>query len=122
MTMNVQQIRLERVEFESVKPFDEVIGIVDEAIGHPDMRILTERLTTADTYAEFERAVKSAVGKADLLEFLRLDLGRALWIDPEIKPYRLVRIIAGNPLIMKEMTRHVPDAGSYAPVTLLIYE
>jgi hypothetical protein len=30
--------------------------------------------------------------------------------------------VVGNPLIMKEMVKHVPDAGSYAPVTLLIDE
>ena len=28
----------------------------------------------------------------------------------------------GNPLIMREMVKHVPDAGSYAPVTILIDE
>jgi uncharacterized protein (DUF302 family) len=28
----------------------------------------------------------------------------------------------GNPLIMKEMAKHVPDAGSYAPVTVLVDE
>ena len=28
----------------------------------------------------------------------------------------------GNPLIMKKMAEHVPDAGSYAPVTILIDE
>jgi hypothetical protein len=28
----------------------------------------------------------------------------------------------GNPLTMQAMTRHVPDAASYAPVTLLIDE
>ena len=28
----------------------------------------------------------------------------------------------GNPLIMKEMAKHVPDAGSYAPVTILVDE
>jgi hypothetical protein len=27
-----------------------------------------------------------------------------------------------NPLIMKEMVKHVPDAASYAPVTVLIDE
>jgi hypothetical protein len=31
-----------------------------------------------------------------------------------------VRFIIGNPLIMKEMAKHVPDAGSYAPVTILV--
>jgi hypothetical protein len=34
----------------------------------------------------------------------------------------MVRIVAGNPLIMKQMTEYVPDAGSYAPVTILAYE
>jgi hypothetical protein len=28
----------------------------------------------------------------------------------------------GNPLIMMEMAKHVPDAGSYAPVTVLVVE
>jgi hypothetical protein len=31
-------------------------------------------------------------------------------------------VIAGNPVTMGEMTRHVPDAGSYTPVTILIQE
>jgi hypothetical protein len=33
-----------------------------------------------------------------------------------------MRFIIGNPLIMKEMAKHIPDAGSYAPVTILIDE
>jgi len=33
---------------------------------------------------------------------------------------RMVRLIIGNPLIMQQMARHVPDAGSYAPVTVLV--
>ena len=33
-----------------------------------------------------------------------------------------VRLVIGNPLIMKEMVKHVPDAGSYAPVTVLVDE
>jgi hypothetical protein len=35
---------------------------------------------------------------------------------------RIVRLPIGNPLIMKEMAKHVPDAGSYAPVTVLVDE
>jgi hypothetical protein len=34
----------------------------------------------------------------------------------------LVRLIAGNPVTMGQMTRHLPAAGSYAPVTILIQE
>ena len=33
-----------------------------------------------------------------------------------------MRFMIGNPLIMKEMAKHVPDAGSYAPVTILVDE
>jgi uncharacterized protein (DUF302 family) len=34
----------------------------------------------------------------------------------------MVRLVIGNPLVMKEMAKHVPDAGSYAPVTVLVDE
>lgn len=33
-----------------------------------------------------------------------------------------MRFVIGNPLIMKEVAKHVPDAGSYAPVTVLVDE
>src|SRR5260370_40946089 len=35
---------------------------------------------------------------------------------------RIIRFLIGNPLIMKEMAKHVPEAGSYAPVTVLVDE
>jgi len=35
---------------------------------------------------------------------------------------RRKRFLIGYPLIMKEMAKHVPDAASYAPITLLVDE
>ena len=35
---------------------------------------------------------------------------------------KTLRLVVGNPLIMKEMAKVVPDAASYAPVTILIDE
>ena len=35
---------------------------------------------------------------------------------------KVFRLVIGNPLIMREMVKHVPDAGSYAPVSILINE
>lgn len=49
-------------------------------------------------------------------------MGGAIQKDPTAKAFQIVRIIAGNPLIMKQMVERVPDAGSYAPVTILVYE
>jgi uncharacterized protein (DUF302 family) len=79
-------------------------------------------MNAAGTLEEYESIVHSAVGGADLMEFMRLDLGAVLQRYPAVRVYRIVRIIAGNPLIMKQMVEHAPDAGSYAPVTILVYE
>jgi uncharacterized protein (DUF302 family) len=35
---------------------------------------------------------------------------------------RMVRLVIGTPLIMQQMARHVPDAWSYAPLTVLVDE
>ena len=54
--------------------------------------------------------------------FMELDLGAILRRETGRDVPRVVRFIIGNPLIMKEMVRHVPDSGSYAPVTILVDE
>ncbi len=54
--------------------------------------------------------------------FVRLDLGEFLRKAQEPNARRSIRYLIGNPLIMKEMVKHVPDAGSYAPVTILVDE
>ena len=35
---------------------------------------------------------------------------------------KMIRLVVGNALIMKEMAKHVADAGCYTPVTILIDE
>jgi uncharacterized protein (DUF302 family) len=66
--------------------------------------------------------VGAAIGSSGLLEFARFDHGNILSIDRGAPAPRIFRFLVGNPLIMKEMAKHVPDAGSYAPVTILIDE
>ena len=79
-------------------------------------------MNRAATLEEYESIIRASVGGAELMEFMRLDLGAVLKRYPAATPYRIVRIIAGNPLIMKQMVEHAPDAGSYAPVTILVFE
>jgi len=67
--------------------------------------------------------VEQAQGSAGLMRFLELELDHALALDPQAPDKgRLTRLIAGNPVTMGTMTRTLPDAGSYAPVTILIQE
>ncbi|WP_250009262.1 DUF302 domain-containing protein [Actinoplanes sp. M2I2] len=114
-------VRLERVTLQSSRPFDEVLDRIYDGISRPDLAA-AQTWAAASTYEEFERLVALAAGPAGLMQFLRLDLDTALQKIPDITPHRIVRIIAGNPVTMSRMTRSLPHAGSYAPVTLLIWQ
>ena len=66
--------------------------------------------------------MRQAVGSSDLMEFVRFDSGDVLRKERGGHGPRILRLVVGNPLIMKEMAKVVPDAASYAPVTILIDE
>ena len=84
------------------------------------MTAFNARMIAATTYEEMEAIVRDSVGDIGLMEFMRLDLGAVLAKAGVGGNPKSVRIIMGNPLIMQSMVRLVPDAGSYAPVTVLI--
>jgi len=56
------------------------------------------------------------------MEFARLDHGRVVHKGKSGGYPKVFRLVIGNRLIMRGMVKHVPDAGSYAPVTILIDE
>jgi len=56
------------------------------------------------------------------MEFIRFDFGEVLRKEIGNAARKSMRLVAGNPLIMKQMFERVRDAGSYAPVTILIDE
>ncbi len=117
--MPTTKITIERFNIISSKPFADVLARVDGAIGHPDSAAFA-RMSSSLGDEEFRKAVTDATGPSGLLEFHRFDLGASIAKDPALKAFPLVRIVAGNPLIMREMASRVPDAGSYAPITILV--
>ena len=74
----------------------------------------------ANTYAELESLVNRSVSELWLMLFIKLDLGAVLRKESGLARPKAQRFIIGNPLIMKEMVKEVPEAGSYAPFTLLV--
>ena len=56
------------------------------------------------------------------MSFVQFDHGSIVRKETGSDRPRMVRLVIGNPLIMKEMAKQVPDAGSYAPVTVLVDE
>jgi len=120
--METLHAQIERLCFTSTKAFEDVLAGLYRGISRPNLDELKQRLERAHDLAEFAQIVKTAVGSAGLLEFLHLDLGAALRAGSLMHRYRMIRIIAGNPMIMRSMTQSVPAAGSYTPITILIYQ
>ena len=118
--MAIRQISLQRWSITSQKPFESVVASVEAAIGKPNMSDFGRKMASATTYAEMAGIVQDAVSEIGLMEFLRLDTGAVLAKGAVNGNPKSIRLIIGNPLIMQSMARLVPDAASYAPVTVLI--
>ena len=120
--MTVRKIEIERLSVTSSKPFEVVVAALKEAVGQPDMVEFLNATKGARTFAELESAVHRGLGRTGLMMFMELDHGAILRKETGLDTPKMMRFLIGNPLIMKEMAKHVPDAGSYAPVTILVDE
>ena len=113
---------MERVSVTSRKSFQDVLSKFDAAVGHPDIQEFWKRVGAAKTKPEMESVVQSALGLSGFMEFARFDYGGVVHKGKTGDHPKVFRLVIGNPLIMREMVKHVPDAGSYAPVTILVDE
>jgi uncharacterized protein (DUF302 family) len=120
--MTTRQISIQRLSVISARPFETVVAAVNAAVGHPDMGEFARKIAAAKTYDEMERVVQPVLGKYGLTEFAHFDMGMILAKARGSGAPKSLRIVIGNPLIMQAMMQRVPDAASYAPVTLLIDE
>jgi uncharacterized protein (DUF302 family) len=117
----LRKIEIERFSIISKKPFDEVLAAISGGVGHPNMVEFWKSTKSAQNLAELENIMQKFTGSAGLMQFEELDHGGIIQKDTGHKT-RMLRLLIGNPLIMKEMAKRIPDAGSYAPTTVLVDE
>ena len=120
--MTIAKVEVDRFSLTSSKPFDAVVAALKSAVGQPDMVEFFKATKAADSLPDLERVVQSGLGPTGLMLFAEFDLGAILSRETGYGTAKSMRLLVGNPLIMKNMVKHVPDAGSYAPVTVLIDE
>ena len=118
----IRKIEVDRFSLISPKHFDQVVAVLYASIGHPDMAEFGRSTNEASSFAELKRAVEKGLSKIGLMLFMQLNHGAILRKETGRETPKMIRFVVGNPLIMKEMVKHVPDAGSYAPVTVLVDE
>src|SRR5712691_11076043 len=118
----IRKIEVERFTLNSSKPFDQVVAALNSAVGHPDMAEFWKSTDRAQSDAELQNTIEKGLGRTGLMLFVEFDHGAVVRKGTGRGTTRMIRFVIGNPLIMREMAKHVPDAGSYAPVTVLVDE
>src|ERR1700741_3467335 len=118
----ISKVEVERFSLTSSRSFDEILAAINDAVGHPEMAEFWNSTQQARTVGELENSIQKALGRTGLMSFVQFDHGAIVRKATGRDKPRMVRLVIGNPLIMQEMAKHVPDAGSYAPVTVLVDE
>src|ERR1700747_1702306 len=118
----VTKIEMERFTLSSSKPFDQVVAALNSAVGHPDMAEFWKSTHQVQSDAELQKTIEKGLGPTGLMLFAEFDHGAIVRSGTGRATPRMIRFVIGNPLIMRQMVQHVPDAGSYAPVTVLVDE
>src|SRR5271163_261251 len=120
--MKITKLQIERISVTSSRPFDSVVEALRASVGRLDLVEFSKTSKSASTFSELEKVIGRDMGKTGLMLFLELDHGAVLRKETGLGQPRMIRFVIGNPLVMKEMVKHVPDAGTYAPVTVLVDE
>jgi uncharacterized protein (DUF302 family) len=118
----IRKIEVERFTLNSSKPFDRVVAALNSAVGHPDMAEFWKSTHRAQSDAELQNTIEKGLGRTGLMLFAEFDHGAVVRKGTDRATPKMIRFVIGNPLIMREMAKHVPEAGSYAPVTVLVDE
>ncbi|HXT01433.1 MAG TPA: DUF302 domain-containing protein [Elusimicrobiota bacterium] len=119
-TKEIRTMRVRRYSLISARPFDQVVTMFERGLSRPDLGAFTRSMESARTAGDLLKVVQNTLGSSSFIEFVRFDMGAVL--SKEGRTVKSLRFLIGDPLIMREMASHVPDAASYAPVTVLIEE
>jgi uncharacterized protein (DUF302 family) len=120
--MAIQKIEVQRFSLITAQPFDAVVASLKAGVGQLDLAAFASASKSQATFAELEQVINGNMGKTGLMLFLEFDHGAVVRKETGLEKPKIVRLVIGNPLVMKEMAKHVPDAGSYAPITVLVDE
>ena len=120
--MPIKTIDVQRLSLTTSRSFEVVVAALKAGVGRLDLAAFASASKSPGTFAELKEVINRDMGKTNLMLFLEFDHGAVLRKETGLNKPKIVRLVTGNPLVMKEMAKHVPDAGSYAPVTVLVDE
>lgn len=116
------KVEVERFTLTSTQSFEAVVAALEAGVGRPDYATFLSALKRAKNYADMESIINNTVSDSGLMLFIKFDAGGVLRMQSGLASPKMQRFLIGNPLIMKEMAKHVPEAAGYAPITILVDE
>ena len=120
--MPIKAIEVQRFSLTTSRSFEAVVASLKAGVGRLDLAAFASASKSSSTFAELEEVINRNMGESGLMLFLEFDHGAVVRKETGLAKPKIMRLVIGNPLVMKEMAKHVPDAGSYAPVTVLVDE
>ena len=122
MECQLKQSKYLRFSLTTSRSFEAVVASLKAGVGQLDLAAFASASKSSGTFAELEEVINRNMGESGLMLFLEFDHGAVVRKETGLAKPKIMRLVIGNPLVMKEMAKHVPDAGSYAPVTVLVDE
>jgi len=110
--------RIERREAVVHRPFEDVVAHIELHTAQPDLVHLRQVLVDAATGDDIDRALTTALDGRALMILSRLDLDLVL-VGPR---QRMIRLVLGDPRLLRALAQHMPLAAAAAPTTLLVFE
>src|SRR5271163_1735510 len=120
--MAIQTIEVQRFSLTTSRSFEAVVASLKAGVGRLDLAAFASASKSSGSFTELEEVINRNMGETGLMLFLEFDHGAVVRKETGLEKPKIVRLVIGNPLVMKKMAKHVPDAGSYAPVTVLVDE
>jgi Domain of unknown function DUF302 len=118
----MSRVEVERFRLTPSRSFDEVLAGINDAVGHPEMAQFWSSTQRGRTVGGLENSIQKALDRTGLMSFVRFDRGATVRNATGRDKPRMVRLGIGNPVIMQEMAKHLPDAAPFAPITVLVDE
>ena len=73
--MMISKVKVERFSLTSARSFDEVLAVINGAVGRPEMAEFWSSAQHARTVGELKDSIRKVLGRTGLMSFLRFDHG-----------------------------------------------
>ena len=100
--MSTRRIEVERFSVTTSKPFEEVVAALKAGVGQLDLVAFATESQAPRAFAELEEVINRRMGPTGLMLFLEFDHGAVLRKETGLDVPKIVRLVIGNPLVMKE--------------------